>query len=375
MALPDGMVEDLIFTVSDHDAMLEDTTLADKTAVSDGTLEDTTIPDVTAGVTALADITAVGLSDGADTMYKKPLLFWLMQVFQIFLIIIILVANFLIMAAIKESKKLQKLTFYLLGGVAVGDVSFGFALGSRFFLEDKWNGYGCMLCTFFVLLSTLAFFSCVMFTCLRNFISVKFYAFSKNGFSERSAKLIVVGIWVFWTILSGSSFITADVSKKAKMCYIGNEYYSNSFMVMISVVALAKFIFVISIQAYTIVVIKQQHMHTQGQLNAQVEHMLNSVKLRNIQRAAKVTKIITSVLILTLFCWRPLLVACLVLAVCPHACSITGVTIGACAALLFINSFGNVFIYGVKSEEFREAFRKMFRCGTQVSAPRSTQVT
>ena len=327
--------------------VMEDSTIAAVAKVSDGTEGEAILSaDVTSGDFPVPDGTNVNIASIVN------------QVVQIFFIVIILFANGLILAAIRQSKKLQKLTFYLLGGVAVGDALFAFAFASKFILKDKWNGYGCMLCCFFVLVSSLSSFSCVLFTTIQNFISVKFYAYAKNGLSNRSAKLLVAGIWVFWSIVGSTGFITADVTKEnpGNLCFIGNALYSSSFLLMLSVIALAKFVFVIVLQVYTILIVKQQHSHIQSQLNTNVA--ANVVKVRNIQRVARVTKIITLVLLLTLFSWGPLLVAFAVISVCPETCGVTGEHILILASLLFINSFGNVFIYGMKSEEFREVSGK-----------------
>ena len=239
--------------------VMDDTTIAAVGDVSGRTeVEAISSADVTSGVIPVLDGTNLNIA----------------SMVQIFLILIILFANGLILAAIRKSKKLQKLTFYLLGGVAVGNALFALTFASRFFLEDKWNGYGCLLCNFFVLVSGYSSFSCVMFTGIQNFISVKFYAYAKNGLSNRSAKLLVAGIWVFWSIVGSTGFITADVTKgnPDNLCFIGNAFYSSSFLLMLAVVSITKLVFVVCLQAYTIVIIKQKHSHIGPTVPVEYQH-------------------------------------------------------------------------------------------------------
>ena len=111
------------------------------------------------------------------------------------LIPLIILGNTLILAAIKYQKSLHKITYYLLGNLAVADLLFGLNMVVRvaLIIANKFNALYCLITTFIAILAGGGSLSGLLFICIQNFIAVKFVFSARNGLSAKKASVLVVG--------------------------------------------------------------------------------------------------------------------------------------------------------------------------------------
>ena len=156
----------------------------------------------------------------------------------------------------------------------------------------------------------------------------------------------------------------ADLSKEipGSECSLMNGIYSAKFPWMISAVCLIHFILVIWLQCHTLALIRKRQTFLQHQLNMDNQPHTTAVQLNRVRTAAHVTRMVSLVLLLTLLGWGPYVVGLAIVVVCPEACGMSGDTLVIFSTFLCIQSVGNVFIYEIKSKQFKEAFSKILRC-------------
>ena len=82
-----------------------------------------------------------------------------------------------------------------------------------------------------------------------------------------------------------------------------------------------------------------------------------------LKRSQQMSKLTLSVMGCFSICWWPFIIALAIHTLCPNGCDITPKIFHYLGILLILNHFSNVFIYTVKSKDFRTAFKQIFKCG------------
>ena len=183
-------------------------------------------------------------------------------VVQIIILPVIVLGNSLILWAIKKSPSLRKVTYYLLGNLAVADLLFGIMLAIRVMVTfaDMFSIQMCLVLNELGLVPVGSSISGVLLICVHNFNSVKSLRhLVKPGFNFKATWIMMAVSWFGWCILSISGYLTADTTAEINnRCFIGNGAYHRGFLATLSVVSIVHFVLIITFQACTIITIQQQ---------------------------------------------------------------------------------------------------------------------
>jgi hypothetical protein len=344
-------------------------------------------------------------------------------VIQTSLIPVILLSNLLILFAIKKSKNLHKLSYYLMANVAVADGSVAISLAIRLLTQTSYDGRGCLASCAFLVLSNGASISGVLLLCVHNFRSAKYHKLLKNGFSDGAARGLIAGSWLLWTALACYGALTADVTPDVTsnvmpdltpdvtsnvmpdltpnvthhasndvstsvspnvtpdsstghqggtfFCHPIGPYYARSYVGALLSVGLAECVAVIAVHAHTILILRQYQSYLHSRLRNALPHhphphhphhlLVDMVKLMHVDRARRMGYVITLVICMMLCCCCSVLILNAVLVLCPTSCGLSIEGIAPFSSLILVNCINNVCIYALKSKEFRQSFRKLLR--------------
>jgi hypothetical protein len=224
------------------------------------------------------------------------------------------------------------------------------------FIVNKFGGYGCLVSNFITLLSACGSISAALLVCRHNLIAAKSDTFTSNALDPKYWKPAVLSMWIFWIVLAGASIPAADMETYEPICVVGDSRYDWRYMCIVLSAALVNVVLVGIVQGRVILAIKLRTHFLTSQLHANIEPATTAMKLKHMKKFAKMTRIISVVLLFTILSWGPLFIGLWLRILCP-TCGGTTNTIRPLGSLLFINSIVNVFIYAAKSEKFRHAFR------------------
>jgi hypothetical protein len=291
-------------------------------------------------------------------------------VIQGFVIPVIIFGNALILAAIHKSSCLRKTTYYLIGNLAVADLLFGLILGVRvvLMLLDRITSFVCLLINLVGLIPTACSTSAILIICVQNLTIVKFLHTTKPGLSSKVATVLIAVSWGLWFVVSFLGYMTAHSDAQLdNRCFLGNGQYDRGFLATLSVIGMLQLVVIFILQALTIFTIQQEKRFLQRQMQANVEPVTNAIKLNILQKATRLGRIITVLLAVTLLSWGPFIFGLAIFVLCPSENCITGDLLMALLTFTAINSTVNVFIYRLKSKQFRDAFASLLWCQNSVT--------
>jgi len=296
------------------------------------------------------------------------------QVIRIFVFPVIIVGNSLILLAIKRHKSLKKVTYYLLGNLAVADLVFGFNLGLRgMFSILKLNSpLFCAITTQVSILALGSSLTGLVLICTQTFLSARFLFVGRNLFSNKIGMFLVAGSWLSWSAFLLWGILTADIKgmRFNGNCSIYNGFATETFLTFISVICAVHIVLIIWLQLHTLFLIRRQRNSLQRNLVSHVNpDAATMTKINKVNRAARITQIVTIVLLVTLFSWGPSSIGLLLFFACGETCGVTDRIIERLLICTAFQSVSNVFVYSLKSPEFREAFAHILRCRRAVIEP------
>ena len=280
---------------------------------------------------------------------------------------LILIGNLLILVTIRKSKSLHRVTFYLLGNLAVADFLFGLVTGLRnaLALSGILSGYWCLSVRGFVMMSGEGSLTGTLLLCLQNFLCVQFPIRFKSGLSTRFAWLLMTIFWLLWGVLA-VCMITLNDEVLEEECYFITRNHHKIMGALLSFLTGCQLVGIISLQIITLIQTNKRKTALRRQIrsntnNPSVVSQSNSA-LRRLERISKVVKIVKIILVLSLVFWGPFIVGSIVFVLCPDRCGIDESVLNILTVFSIFNSLANVFIYYAKSNEFNTALVKMICC-------------
>ena len=181
--------------------------------------------------------------------------------------LLIFFGNLPILFAIKRSKSMHKVTYYLLANLAVADMLFGAAA----FMKNSFDNlsmYQCLFSLSLVIVAAGCSVSGILFLCLQSFLSVRYMIAFRTGFTTRVAGMMVASSWVVWIALAMVSIFTATASDQLNIrCSFGESYHSWQYTLAIMLVIQIHLAIVVFFQLGTLYVTRQQF----GKLNSKIK--------------------------------------------------------------------------------------------------------
>ena len=302
------------------------------------------------------------------TSYEAPEAAVPISIAVLIICFLILIGNIFIFAAIKVSNSLNKMTYYLLGNIAITDVLFAFGLGLRMVLFLMNSARFSCLTRFLMVLSGGGSMSGVLILSLQSFLCLAFPTKFKSVFKLRTVGLLLLVSWIAWTCYTAVGNFVAFTDD---VCYLVEERNNKYWIGILIISGLTHILVLIFLQSASVYLINKQHRKLDRQI--QNANPLNPADRTNserrkirLQRRSRIVSMITAVLLLFLVSWGPLYLGLALFTFCPNQCGINLSTMRSLANLSILNSMGNIFIYIKKSKEFRQALRYICRCSNQV---------
>ena len=309
-------------------------------------------------------------------------------VIQVILMPIVMSGNTLILCAIKRSKSLHKVSYYLMGNLAVADILFGFSIFIRniFALQNKLDMWACLLTNALTVLSAESSLTGILLLCLQSFLSVRFSILFKTGFTNRVAGSLVALMWTFNSIIATLAIVLADTSMElpVNQCYVASQYYSRTFTGIMSVATCGTMILLVTFQLLTIATIEKQSKQLLSQQSSSNEGTgstrlstvaKNAISIKRLRKTSQIVRIVGFVLGAAILLWGPYITGVAVYTFCPDRCGMENRTLMTLSIPVIFNSIANVFIYGVKSKEFRTAFARICHPSPRVEPSVTVTVT
>ena len=172
--------------------------------------------------------------------------------------------------------------------------------------------------------------------------------------------MLIISSWIFWIILSLIGLYHPDAgSIPPNQCHIAHPYFSQIFLTLIWIFLFTLMAAVIVLESLTIYHVKK---HFRGMMKTNVQQGKETEQQKRLlSRISTMSQIIALILGSYVISWGPYSVALMLLTLCPQ-CGIQGQHLMYLTLVISLNSAANVVIFGVKSKEFRIAFKNMWQC-------------
>ena len=272
----------------------------------------------------------------------------------------VLSGNSVILYAIRKFKSLHKVTYYLLGNLAIADISFAITLAIRciFNLTNKLDKYPCIITNFIVGTSGGGSLSGTLIVCLHTYLAVRFPARFSSGFTVKVAAVLVIGAWSFWSIFLLIGVLTGDqeFQEFKDSCYFMSGYFNYEFITSFCVLVQVLLLILVFFQASTVYLIKRKEASLRAQ--GSQGNPSTAVSLNKLKKTSNVVGIVTLILIFNLIAFVPITTAGLLHIYC-ESCQVSAELAGKLSAFLMPNMICNIIIYFVKSKEFKKLLPKV----------------
>ena len=296
---------------------------------------------------------------------NKTLSDFIPQIGQLFTALLVLTGNSLILWAIHHFSSLHKVTYYLLGNIAVADVVYAVGLAMSSVCVIFGLGTTALtIVSFPLLVSGWMSLSGTVLVSLHSFVAVKFPVRFNDGFDPKMAVLLMAGIWGFWIVHTVTGILTVDWNYQEQddslELPIADAYTVSR--VALNVMHLAV---LVCLQVSTVLQIRSAKRSLQGQGQG---HPVTSAALDRLNNTSRIVGIVSTITVLCLIAWIPVSVLVLLQIFCP-SCGIT-VTHYRLSRICFLpNLIGNIVIYFVKSREFKKVLKIMCKCRANQVSP------
>ena len=299
--------------------------------------------------------------------------FYVRQCFKLCACVLVLAGNSLILVAIKRSKSLHQVTYYLLANLAVSDILFGVCIGLH--AVSSFTESHAMSCII-VGLSNLSGGSCmsgVLFLALQSFLCLKFPLKFRMGFNNKTAVIMILGSWAFWACQGVSAYVhrisSSDNTNDSICEAVSSNNKNHPLMWVFTAVGDIHMVTLIVLQVSSLVMIHRRRKLLQAQVRSACREPStigeSARHMKRLNKFGRTVEITTYVLVLFLVSWGPMLFSLSLFLVCGERCNFMDNHTWI-SNLTILNSLGNVFIYWKKSDEFRAAFSNICHCKQRI---------
>ena len=268
--------------------------------------------------------------------------------------------NSTILYAIRKFKSLHKVTYHLLGNLAVADILLALTITvlCSFNLANKLDKYSCIIASFFVLVSSGASISGTVIVCLHTYFAVRFPDQFRSGFTRKVAAALVIGAWSFWSIFLLIGALTGDEDFQSfqESCYPAAGYFRHEFITAVCILFQLHLLILVFFQVSTVYLINRNEASLRAQ--ASQGNPNTTVSLNKLKKTSSIVGIVTVILIFTLIAWVPVTTSALLYMYC-ESCDISPKQVGMMNCFIMPNMISNVIIYFVKSREFKKLLPKV----------------
>ena len=283
--------------------------------------------------------------------------------FALFLLVpLILAGNSLILWAIARFKSLNKVTYYLLGNLAVADIlsAVGIALRSIIHLIPVLATDWIIRCQIFLFnVSLLGSLSGTFIISLHTFLAVKSPVLFRDGFTVKLAAQLVTFEWLLVIILFFINALKCEIQFENDGSFVGVKFQPGLSILTGSLVII-HVLLLVSLQVSTVIKVEKSRSSLQNQppqgnpVTAAVQ-----ARLDTLSRTVVIVSIIT---VLILIAWLPALILFPIAKMCSN-CGIKESDVATIASVCFLpNMIGNFVIYFIKSKEFNDVLCTICKC-------------
>ena len=255
----------------------------------------------------------------------------------------------------------------MLCNLAIANLLMGISLSTRAVIEiiDEDVGYTvqliCHLTLMTVIMNVGTCITTICCMCLNMYLSIRYALQFAGGISLQKTIMVLASSWLFWFGYSLTIFAATTNSvnnNEAFSCNFASGRYHKNYVVTFVGISLVICCLTILFQYKTIRAIRKQMMKVMPSNAPQTSHqssgdfMIKSSRPSQILRHMSIT--VTFILGLYIVCWGPFILIHFIANTCPNECSITEEIITSVSTLPIIHSIANIFIYSVRSKEFRK---------------------
>ena len=285
-----------------------------------------------------------------------------LTVFQIGILIIILLVlagNFLILWAIYKFNSLHKVTYYLLGNLAVADIIVAIGFACVFFSHVfGLRNYPFIIGTGLVFISHGISLSGTVLVSVHSFLAVRFPVRFRDGFDLKIAGILGLVTWLFWISLSLTGLLTSNFQLDQT---VDNNLvsFTKPYAITKAVLTLLHLVVLVYLQVSTVIRIRKKK--TAAEAQGPPGNPITNAILNRLKNTSKIVWIVSAIAVLCIIAWLPTSILSLLLRLCP-SCGVTGKHFRLSGFGLVPNMIGNIVIYFVKSKEFKKVFKTLCKC-------------
>ena len=275
------------------------------------------------------------------------------------IILLVLAGNFLILWAIYKFNSLHKVTYYLLGNLAVADIIV--AVGLTIITFHNLLGLGIHSFLFGNLLTLLSHgisLSGTVLVSVHSFLAVRFPVRFRDGFDLKIAAVLGATTWIFWISHSLTAILTANFQSKESVD-ISRPAISTQFIISKAVLTLTHLVVLVCLQVSTVLRIRKKKTTVQAQ--GPPGNPITEAATDRLNNTSKIVWIVSAITVLCIIAYLPTSILSLILRLCP-SCGVTANHVRLSIFCLVPNMIGNIIIYFIKSKEFKKVFKTLCKC-------------
>ena len=286
--------------------------------------------------------------------------------------VLLVIGNSLVLVAIKKSKSLHKVTYYLLANLSIADILIGLCTGGHAVVQLLEIDGTCLVTYVGVLAGAIAGMAIILM-CMQSFLCLAFPTRFMNGLNSRAAVVALIGSWIFSLLQSGSSYLYLN----REDCMIFSINNNKAWMRSIATLRLLQMLIMVTLQISSLVLLHRQKRRLRpkngggggGAGSSSSKSVDTARKIKKLEKKSHAVYLIASVLVLYVICYGPFLVMWCLFAFCSgELCDRLEVSSVPryLALLVIINCVGNIVLFWKKCEEFRTGLSNVLKCGQRV---------
>ena len=291
--------------------------------------------------------------------FSRPVSELIAIIVPLFIVPFVLSGNSAVLCAISKFKSLHKVAYYLLGNLAIADITTAITLLIRciFNLLNRLDINHCMTNQFFATVATGSSLSGTLIVCLHSFFAVRFPEQFRSGFTVKVAALLVIGSWSGWSFVSVIGLFTNNKEfQSAENCNVFSGNFNYTYATFVCILVQLHLLLLVFFQVSTVYLIKRKEASLRAQ--AGQGNPSTAVSLNKLKKMSSVVGIVTVILIFTLIAYVPISTAALLYMYC-DSCEITQQHMALMSVFIIPNMISNVIIYFLKSGEFNKLLPKV----------------